>query len=200
MVHTRSGLAVVHMETSYGRAARIESKRRRKKQKWMNMDSIRSAAGDDDAGSKDTSTPNTTTTIMTPTRAMSRTMTRAQAQEDRELITPPGASRRVAETPPPPRERILRGTRLPRCSDYGLERHSIFKDQGFHFCSSCDLWDARVPDCNKTMSRVSTRYACTAGHTSFLHPTSIRKTHCSMHRGIKIADTSYEGESLSASV
>jgi hypothetical protein len=175
MVHTRSGQAVVHVETSYGRAARKESQRRR--QKRRKLDSSRSESGPAGDGLLD---GNAITT--TPQRTMTRTRAQAQAQEEEELATPPGAFNQVAKTPPPKSERLLRQTRLPRCSDFGLARHFIFHNQGFNFCSPCDLWDACLSDCSKKMSRESARYACTAGHKFFSHPTSKRIAHYRMPR------------------
>jgi hypothetical protein len=160
MVNTRSGHEVVHVEASYGRAARRETKRRRRKRK-LNL-SISTSAGREDDGADGTSTPK-------------RRRTRAQIQEMTELATPPSASTRAATTPPTRSTRLLRG-RLPRCSDFGLHRHFAFQGrQKYFFCNPCDLWDARLPDCSKKMSSDSRRYACTAGHSCFSHPTSLRK-------------------------
>ena len=150
MVHTRSGRAVIHAESSYGRAASQESKRRMRKRKLglsQQQDGVMS---------------------LTPRRS-----TRAQIQEAIELATPPSAHRVAAapRTPSPTRNRRLRG-RLPRCSDFGPSRHFTFRGQGFLLCSACDLWDACLPDSYSRMSGGSRRFACKAGHTSFSHPTS----------------------------
>jgi hypothetical protein len=171
MVHTRSGHAVVHVEASYGRAARKESKRRRQKRK-LNL-STNTLPGQID-GVDGSATP------------QRRTRTRAQIQELTELATPPSATNRVATTPPTTTTRFLRG-RLPRCSDFGLNRHFAFEGQRFFFCHPCDLWDARLPDSSTKMSAVSRRYACTAGHLCFSHPTSLRRDYCRT-RGIQQAD------------
>ena len=185
MVHTRSGQAVVHGEASYGRAARKESQRRRQKRKKLNLS--RSELGQDDGldGNASTTTP----------QRRRRIRTRAQAQEEEKLATPPGIFNQVAKTPPPKSERLLRGTRLPRCSDFGPARHFIFQDQGFNFCSPCDLWDACLPDCSKNMSRVSARYACTAGHSCFSHPTSVRIAHHTMLRLMERDSSDEDAES-----
>jgi hypothetical protein len=173
-MYTRSGNRVEHMEASYGRAARKESKRRRLKRKLVTLaeEEDESTAtyydsnGEEEAKSR---------TPFTPAR---RRTTRAQLQIEEALSTPPSASTRAATTPPSPSERLLRGRRKPMCTDYGRTRHFAFRGQGFFFCSPCDLWDDRLPDSNMKASRVSTRFGCTANHSSFSHPTSIRNEHC----------------------
>ena len=117
MVNTRSGHKVVHVEASYGRASRKESKRCRQKRKLNSSTSTSPGENDGVDGSS------------TPQR---RRTTRAQIQELTELATPPSASTRVATTPPAVSTRLLRG-KLPRCSDFGLSRHFAFEGQKFFF-------------------------------------------------------------------
>ena len=175
-MYTRSGNRVEHMEASYGRAARKESKRRRLKRKLVTL-----AEEEDDGTAKyydsngEEEAADKSRTPFTPAR---RRTTRAQLQIEEALSTPPSASTRAATTPPSPSERLLRGRRKPMCTDYGLTRHFAFRGQGFFFCSPCDLWDDRLPDSNMKASRVSTRFGCTANHSCFSHPTSIRNEHC----------------------
>ena len=146
MVTTRSGHDVFHTESSYGRAANIESKRRRLKKK---LESSLERQEDKDGVDRNTTTP--------------RRQTRAQLQQMEELSTPPSASNRVGITPPRKTERLLRG-RLPTCSDYGITRHFSFRGNSFFFCHPCDMWDSLPPDRHKLFSRASARFACTAHH------------------------------------
>ncbi|KAI2496094.1 hypothetical protein MHU86_18420 [Fragilaria crotonensis] len=66
------------------------------------------------------------------------------------------------------------------CTDYGRTRHFAFRGQGFFFCNPCDLWDDRLPDSNIKGSRLSTRFRCTANHSCFSHPTSVRNEYCKL--------------------
>ena len=108
-----------------------------------------------------------------------RTVTRSHAHLVDSLATPPSVSRAAVVTTPSTQTtpRTLRplhdGRRKPRCSDFGPGWHYLFQDQGFFFCSPCDLWDSLPPDARKNISRQSTRYACIANHDSFSHPTSL---------------------------
>ena len=152
MVKTRSGKKVVHTVGSYGRAFNEESKRRQRKRK-----AERGSIGDGGGAT----TPR-------------KTVTRAHAQQEESLVTPPSMSRVVAPTPPPKTLRPrLRGSK-PRCSDYGPSRRYVFQGQGFFFCHNCDLWDALTPDASKNVSGDSRTYGCTANHESFSHPTTFR--------------------------
>ena len=154
------------MQTSYGRASRKESKRRRLKRKLQ-------LSTADDTGSPTSQENGETSIIATPRR-----LTRAQVQVQEELATPPSATTRAATTPPSENERFLRGRRLPMCTDYGSRRHFAFQGQGFFFCHPCDLWDTRLPDCSMKGSRLSKRFACIAKHKCFSHPTTFRAAHC----------------------
>lgn len=60
----------------------------------------------------------------------------------------------------------------PSCTDYGQQREEQYP--GFFFCSGCKEWDNR-PRENKRAKKTQKRYKCTAGHTSFLHPTVHKK-------------------------
>lgn len=182
MVHTRSGHAVVHMEASYGRAARTESRRKRQKKKIY---AIKPSGRGEAVGRSLSSTP--------------QRITRSQLEQEEELATPPSASNRLAVTPPAKTERILRG-RLPRCSDFGVARRYAFKNKGFLFCNPCDMWDALLPDCSKKISGISARFACIASHETFSHPTSLRSEHCrTTSRILTIATATTETESVASS-
>jgi hypothetical protein len=159
MVHTRSGQAVVHMDASYGCAARTESRRKRQKK---NMYAAQPSS-QNDVGMTSISTP--------------RRVTRSQLEHEGQLVTPPSASNRFAATPPAKIEQRLRG-RLPRCSDFGVARHYAFQNKGFYFCNPCDMWDALLPDCSRKVSGMSARSACIASHNTCSHPTSLRSEHC----------------------
>ena len=74
---------------------------------------------------------------------------------------------------------------MPTCVDYGISRHFSFAGNGFFFCHGCDIWDSIPPDQRKKSSRTSARLACTAKHTSFSHPTTLRKDYCK--RGLVVA-------------
>ena len=163
MVRTRSGHDVFHSEASYGRAARSESKRRMRKRKIAA--DLRDEDGVESSG-----------TASTPVRNTRRT--RGQIRQEEDLSTPPSAFARVGVTPPSQNERILRGGRLPTCSDYGNTRHYMFKGNGYFFCHPCDMWDSLPPDRSKNCSRTSKKFACIGKHTSFCHPTTYRKGYC----------------------
>jgi hypothetical protein len=159
MVRTRSGVAVVHSATSYGRASREESRRQRMKRK-ANLQT--------DTGVEGAGTPR-------------RKATRAHAQLLESLSTPPNAvsglvvARTPVETTSPRTLRPLHdGRRRPRCSDYGPSRHLTFQGQGFFFCHKCDLWDSLPPDGRKRISASSSTYRCTANHQNFSYPTALR--------------------------
>jgi hypothetical protein len=110
MVRTRSGNEVFHTEASYGRAARSESTRQQLKRKVENIESA---------------------SMMKPRRT--RSHTRSQMELDVTLETPPSALCRVGTTSSPKTERMLRTSRKPRCSDFGVSRHFAFQGQGFFF-------------------------------------------------------------------
>ena len=132
---TRSGLAVVHSEASYGRASKKEITRQRLKRKLENTILWQVEEGD----------MNTTP----------RRQTRAQIRQMEELTTPPSALTQMAVTPPEnTAERFLR-RRLPKCSDFGIARHFLFRGQGFFFCNPCDTWGSLPADRDKRCSRVS---------------------------------------------
>jgi hypothetical protein len=161
MVKTRSGNDVSYTEASYGRAARKETTRKR-----LRMKLIASTSERVDDHDRSPSTPRRTRN----TRA-------AQMQQEEDLATPPSALNRVGITPPKKTERLLRGRR-PTCSDYGIARHFSFHGNGFFFCHACDIWDSLPPDRSRNASRVSARFACTAHHESFSHPTMLCKDFC----------------------
>ena len=161
MVKTRSGNDVSYTEASYGRAARKETTRKRQRMKLIGSTSERV-----DDHDRSPSTPRRTRN----TRA-------AQMQQEEDLATPPSALNRVGITPPKKTERLLRGRR-PTCSDYGIARHFSFQGNGFFFCHACDIWDSLPPDRSRNASRVSARFACTAHHESFSHPTMLCKDFC----------------------
>ena len=117
----------------------------------------------------------------TPSR-LTRTRARSQIEHDKALATPPGALLRVGTTPSPKTERILRTTRKPRCSDFGIARHYAFRGRGFFFCNPCDLWDALPPDASQKASINSLKFSCTASHTHFSHPTTQRQEDCYSRR------------------
>jgi hypothetical protein len=173
MVRTRGGTEVVHAENSYGRAAYIESARKRKKRK---MDAAKSNATN--AGIASTTANTSPRTTRTPTRT-----TRLQAQSENALASPPSVAR-IATPPSRNSKRLLRRasattTRKPRCSDYGSSRHFAFKGaKKYFFCSACDLWDALPPDASKKISMDSLKFGCKANHTYFSHPTTLRKEDC----------------------
>ena len=97
-----------HTETSYGRAARSESTRRRRKRKVENEQSANDA------------TPRRTT----------RNHTQSIIELDASLATPPSSLARVGATPSPAKaERVLRKTRKLRCSDFGMARHYVESEE-----------------------------------------------------------------------
>jgi hypothetical protein len=163
MVRTRSGNEVFHTETSYGRAARSESTRRRRKRKVENEQSANDAM------------PRRTT----------RNHTQWSIELDASLASPPSSLARVGATPSPKAERVLRKTRKPRCSDFGMASHSALKGQGFFFCNPCDLWDALLPDTTQKARMNSLTYACTAKHSHFSHPTTLQRENCYTRRFLR---------------
>ncbi|KAI2490109.1 hypothetical protein MHU86_24480 [Fragilaria crotonensis] len=163
MVQTRSGHDVFYTEASYGRAARNESTRKRRKRK-LTQASMREFSADNSFTS--------TTPQRTPRK------TRAQIRQEEELSTPPSTLNRVGRTPPIKTERLLRGKRKPTCSDYGIARHFSFQGNGFFFCHPCDVWDSLPPDQVTKSSRLSARLGCVANHESFSHPTTLCKVYC----------------------
>jgi hypothetical protein len=169
MGRTRSGREIVYTEASYGRAARAEATRKRKKRQLASTSSVR--------------TDNSSVVIVggTPPRSTTR-QTRGQIQLEASLGTPPSVYTRVGATPPSNGNRILRGTRAPTCSDYGMSRHYSFQGDGFFFCNACDVWDSLLPDDRYKKAagpnRQSRRVACTANHDSFCHPTTLSKDFC----------------------
>ena len=56
----------------------------------------------------------------------------------------------------------------PSCIDFGQQCEAQYP--GFFLCIGCKEWDNR-PRENKRAKQTQNRYKCTAGHTSFLHPT-----------------------------
>jgi hypothetical protein len=164
MVRTRAGHDVFHTEASYGRAARVESSRKHRKRRLLCAVSMQDGDGGGESG-----------TTSTPRRATRKT--RGQIRQEEDVATPPSALSRVGVTPPSKNERMLRG-RVPTCSDYGISRHFAFRGNGYFFCHACDFWDSLPPDRSKKCSRTSKRLACTAGHTSFSHPTTYRNDYC----------------------
>jgi hypothetical protein len=92
MVQTRSGHAVFYSEASYGRAARKETTRQRRKRKLTEHTLVRGCGGDDS---------NTSTSQTTPRK------TQAQIRQDKELSTPPSTLNRVGRPPPSKTERLL---------------------------------------------------------------------------------------------
>ena len=161
-MYTRSGKEVAHMKASYGRAAREESKRKRRKRKLLVENMLLALSPDDAINS-------------TPARR-----TRSQWEQETALDTPPSATNRVSDSTSREQkrsERISRKQQTPRCSDFGHSRHFSFEGQGLLFCNPCDLWDALLPDCSAKVSVTSRTFACTAEHTAYSHPTSVRRTH-----------------------
>ena len=171
MVKLRSGRAVFYTKASYGRESRLETTRKRKKQKLLRNDSC---PCDDDNEDFETNDFNGVA-ARTP---RSGRKTRGQIREEENLRTPPSAQTRVGITPPSTSDRIItRGTK-PTCSDYGALRHLSYAGNGFFFCHGCDIWDSLPPDQRKKSSRASAKLACTAKHTSFSHPTTLCKDYC----------------------
>jgi hypothetical protein len=70
----------------------------------------------------------------------------------------------------PPAQRRLRSKGGPFCSDLGKYRKELWRGKGFFFCHGCDLWDKEDP-CNGRVNRNSTKFKCTAHHTSYVYPT-----------------------------
>ena len=129
MVRTRSGQVVSYTELDYGRASRQEIARRHQKRKLLAR-AESDDEEDDDGGAAIGGGGIGTSTPRTP-RARK---TRAQVRQEEALATPPSARVRVGVTPPVHSERILRGSRMPTCSDYGTTRHFSFKGDGYFFC------------------------------------------------------------------
>lgn len=165
-MYTRSGKAIVHGER-YGRAAKEESTRQRRKRKLLRE----SAATSGDAS------------ILGSGTSPARRRTRLQAELEAALDTPPPSPKEpialtayAAGTVQKKSERISRKLRTPRCTDYGRTRRSAFEGQGFLFCNACDSWDGLLPDASPRVSSTSTKaFACTAKHTSYAHPTTMQK-------------------------
>ena len=63
-----------------------------------------------------------------------------------------------------------------------MTRHYAFKGRGYLFCNPCDLWDALPPDTTQKSSIHSSRYECTAEHTHFSYPTTLRRDDCCYFR------------------
>ena len=105
MGRARSGREIVYTEASYGRAARAETARKRKKRKLSSTLSV--------ALQRD----NSSVVIVggTPPRR-----TRGQIRQEASLGTPPSVYTQVGATPLSNGNRVLRGTRAPTCSDYGM--------------------------------------------------------------------------------
>ena len=106
--------------------------------------------------------------------------TRLQMELETALDTPPPLLPKASENTTISQkrsERISRKQRTPRCSDFGRARHYAFEGQGFLFCSACDLWDGLLPDASAKVSSTSKTFACTANHTSYSHPTTMRRRH-----------------------
>jgi len=149
MVKTRHGTSIKYTSNDYGRAARAESSRQRKRK------AIVASSG--------------TAVASTPPR------TRARIEEGEALATPPSIPLAIDTPPMKPSARASR-FRMPRCSDYGMLRQFIFKEPPcsapFFFCHGCDLWDLLPPDHSKKVSPNSSVFRCTAKHQSFSHPTT----------------------------
>ncbi len=125
MVKTRSGHDVFYTEASYGRAARSETTRKRKKLKLLRNDS--SPCNDDD----DETNEFNGVAARTP---RSGRKTRGQIREEENLKTPPSAQTRLGITPPSKSDGMITRGRMPTCSDYGTLRHFSFTaGKGFFF-------------------------------------------------------------------
>ena len=154
MVHTRSGNEVHHTAASYGRAARVESARQKKRKAIA--------------------------TKAVPASRRTRSSTRMDCKDDSFSET----SSVTNEVRPTVHAAVHRETRLPRattslrkprCTDFGRARHFAFRQgQQYLFCGPCDLWDALPPDRNKKASIGSHRFGCTANHLYFSHPTTLK--------------------------
>jgi hypothetical protein len=172
-MYTRSGKAIVHGER-YGRAAKEESTRQRRKRKLLRE----SAATSGDAS------------ILGSGTSPARRRTRLQAELEAALDTPPPSPKEpialtaYAGTVQKKSERISRKLRTPRCTDYGRTRRYAFEGQGFLFCSACDSWDGLLPDASPRVSSTSKTFACTAKHTSYSHPTTMHKVNWTLLRTV----------------
>ena len=159
MVPTRSGKAVTHAVTSYGRASRKESAKQQRKNKRRRI--AAKAA------------PDTRTT-----RSFAQLMQESDSEDDSlssVLLDPESVGTSVVTSTTA--VRVLRASttpRRPRCTDFGRSRHYAFNGQGFLFCSPCDLWDSLPPDKDARMTIHSRRFACKANHRVFSHPTTLR--------------------------
>eukprot|EP00978_Attheya_sp_CCMP212_P049174 scaffold627966_cov142-Attheya_sp.AAC.1 len=86
-----------------------------------------------------------------------------------------------------------------RCTNYGVYRHAQYKEYGFFFCSPCDLYDTVVE--KWTVDSECHRYKCTAGHDSFIFPSSKTKVYVpSKHRDYTLSKAKVAEESDSDSV
>ena len=108
----------------------------------------------------------------TPTKC-----TRRIAEAIEELATPPPT------TPPPvvvtglrSSPRLMRSIK-PTCCNYGKNRKLLWGDE-FNLCSKCDDWDNLPDDAKWQCKHDSTRFRCTANHTSLYNPTEQKKEHC----------------------
>jgi len=59
---------------------------------------------------------------------------------------------------------------LPTCCDFGSNRISLWP--GFFFCHPCTLYENEMATGNSRCNRSQHKYKCTAGHTSFITPTT----------------------------
>eukprot|EP00978_Attheya_sp_CCMP212_P043741 scaffold290714_cov41-Attheya_sp.AAC.1 len=85
-----------------------------------------------------------------------------------------------------------------RCTNYGVYRHAQYKDYGFFFCSPCDLYDTVVE--KWTVDSECRRYKCTAGHDSFIFPSSKTKVYVPSKQRDYTKSKAKEAESDSDSV
>jgi hypothetical protein len=86
-----------------------------------------------------------------------------------------------------------------RCTNYGVYRHAQYKEYGFFFCSPCDLYDTVVE--KWTVDSECNRYKCTAGHDSFIFPSTKTKIYVpSKNRDFPLPKAKVAEESDSDSV
>jgi hypothetical protein len=127
MVELHSGRAVVYTEASYGRVSRLETTRKRKKEKLLRNDS--SSPCDNDNEDVETNDFNG---IAARTPRSGR-KTRRQIQDEENLRTSSSAQTRVGITPPSTSGRMITRGRIPTCSDYSRLRHVSNAGNGFFF-------------------------------------------------------------------
>jgi hypothetical protein len=105
-----------------------------------------------------------------------------QHQEDRRQQ----ARNKIPEAPPTPdratlllheekgQGRATRGTN-PTCLHFGLYEDRCSRFPSHFFCDECKHWQEDYLTCDQKgrIKRSSKRYACQAGHTSWIHPTHL---------------------------